>query len=169
MRKKIWLCLTALLLAWMLVGCASLSAEDAYQLPKPPAEYENLVSAVAQTKKELAAQSNASVEEVAPTATEQGYTLHTCSVCGYSYKDQYVAPLGEDFPVHFSVPAGVTAPADMTFLGWVLEDYDNVETRPAVILSGNYIAPAEITLRPCSPGSTARAAARRSISLWRPP
>lgn len=26
---------------------------------------------------------------IAPTATEKGYTLHTCSVCGYSYKDNY--------------------------------------------------------------------------------
>lgn len=27
---------------------------------------------------------------VAPTLTEKGYTLHTCSVCGYSCKDNYV-------------------------------------------------------------------------------
>lgn len=26
---------------------------------------------------------------IAPTATTKGYTLHTCSVCGYSYKDNY--------------------------------------------------------------------------------
>lgn len=30
---------------------------------------------------------------VSPTATEQGYTLHTCTVCGDSYKDNYVNPL----------------------------------------------------------------------------
>ena len=29
---------------------------------------------------------------VAPTTTEQGYTVHTCSVCGNSYKDTYVDP-----------------------------------------------------------------------------
>ena len=28
---------------------------------------------------------------VKPTLTEQGYTLYTCSVCGYSYKDNYTA------------------------------------------------------------------------------
>ena len=28
---------------------------------------------------------------VKPTLTEQGYTLHKCSVCGYSYKDNYTA------------------------------------------------------------------------------
>ncbi|MBR4192835.1 MAG: starch-binding protein, partial [Oscillospiraceae bacterium] len=105
-------------------------------------------------------------ELVEPTATEQGYTLHTCTVCGYSFKDSYVDPLGEEFEVHFSVPAGVTKPADMVsntntgitlptvegpegyeFLGWVLDDYDNVETRPSLILSGNYVAPQEITLK----------------------
>lgn len=26
---------------------------------------------------------------IAPTSTTKGYTLHTCSVCGYSYKDNY--------------------------------------------------------------------------------
>ncbi|MBR4702016.1 MAG: InlB B-repeat-containing protein, partial [Oscillospiraceae bacterium] len=101
-----------------------------------------------------------------PTATEQGYTTHTCTVCGYSFVDSYTAPLGNDYPVHFSVPAGITAPADMisntntgitlptaeapegyTFLGWVTEDYDNVETRPANILTGTYVAPQEITLK----------------------
>ena len=28
---------------------------------------------------------------VKPTLTQQGYTLYTCSVCGYSYKDNYTA------------------------------------------------------------------------------
>lgn len=32
---------------------------------------------------------------VAPTCTEQGYTLHTCS-CGDSYKDKYIAALGHN-------------------------------------------------------------------------
>ncbi|MBQ2061852.1 MAG: InlB B-repeat-containing protein, partial [Oscillospiraceae bacterium] len=101
-----------------------------------------------------------------PTETQQGYTTHVCSRCGDTYVDSYVPALGSDFTVHFSVPEGVTKPADMvsntntgitlptvegpegyTFLGWVTEDYDNVETRPATILTGNYIAPQEITLK----------------------
>ena len=76
----------------------------------------------------------------------------------------YTGPAG--YTVHFSVPAGVTRPADMisvpgtgitlptveapegyTFLGWVVEDYDNVETRPTTILNGSYEAEAEITLK----------------------
>ena len=31
---------------------------------------------------------------VAPTATTWGYTMHYCAVCGLSYADTYVAPLG---------------------------------------------------------------------------
>ena len=72
----------------------------------------------------------------APTETSQGYTTHTCNVCGYSFVDSYVDALG--YTVRFSVPAGVTAIDDMncqagasimlpaagapegyTFLGWV--------------------------------------------------
>ena len=76
----------------------------------------------------------------------------------------YTGPAG--YTVHFSVPYGVTKPADMIsvpgtgitlpsvtapegyeFLGWVTETYDNVTVRPAEILSGSYEAPAEITLK----------------------
>ena len=101
-----------------------------------------------------------------PTATEQGYTTHTCTVCGFSYVDSYTDPLGNDYLVTFSVPSGVTAPADMvcheggtitlptagapegyTFLGWVTEDYNNVSTLPGAILTGTYAATASITLK----------------------
>ena len=33
---------------------------------------------------------------ISATATTQGYTLHTCSICSYSYKDNYTDPLGID-------------------------------------------------------------------------
>lgn len=36
-------------------------------------------------------------EVVAPTCTEQGYTLHTCEHCGYSFKDTYVDASGHVF------------------------------------------------------------------------
>ena len=111
---------------------------------------------------------NCTYEDVVtePTDTAQGYTTHTCTICGYSYVDSYTGPLGSEYPVHFSVPEGVTQPADMisnsttgitlptvegpqgyTFLGWVVEDYDNVTAIPAEILTGTYIAPQEITLK----------------------
>ena len=100
----------------------------------------------------------------APTQTEQGYTTHTCTVCGYSFVDSYTDPLG--YTVSFSVPAGVTAPAAMncqpnasitlptagapegyTFLGWVTEDYNNVAELPATVLTSSYAATADITLK----------------------
>ena len=36
----------------------------------------------------------------APTCTEQGYTTHTCSVCGDSYRDSYTNALGHDYVDH---------------------------------------------------------------------
>ena len=99
----------------------------------------------------------------APTATEQGYTTHTCTVCGYTFVDSYTDALG--YTVSFSVPNGVTAPAAMncqagasitlptagapegyTFLGWVTEDVNNVTEMPTV-LTGSYSATADITLK----------------------
>lgn len=35
-------------------------------------------------------------EIIAPTRTARGYTLHTCSVCGHSYKDNYKDKLKDD-------------------------------------------------------------------------
>ena len=47
---------------------------------------------------DLCAASGHDYEEtvIAPTETEQGYTLHTCKRCGDSYKDNYTDPV----PVH---------------------------------------------------------------------
>ncbi len=102
---------------------------------------------------------------VAPTAAEQGYTEHVCTVCGYSYRDAYTDPLGSEYTITFSVPAGVTAPAAVTcregesvtlpaadapegctFLGWVTEDHVNVSVLPAV-LTGAYAPTADVTLK----------------------
>lgn len=44
---------------------------------------------------------------VAPTATAQGYTLHTCSRCGDSYQDNFVDPV----PVQTEAPAPSTEAA----------------------------------------------------------
>lgn len=37
---------------------------------------------------------------IAPTCTEQGYTLHTCSSCENSYKDNYIDALGHNFTTY---------------------------------------------------------------------
>ena len=39
----------------------------------------------------------------APTCTEQGYTTHTCTVCGDSYKDGYVSAKGHSYTHHAGV------------------------------------------------------------------
>ena len=100
-----------------------------------------------------------------PTPADQGYTTHTCAVCGYSFNDSFVPALGFDYTVHFAVPEGVEQPEDMVsntntgitlpmvsapegyfFLGWVTDTYSNVTDKPAEVLTGNYIAPEDITL-----------------------
>ena len=48
----------------------------------------------------------------APTCTERGYTTHTCSVCGDSYKDTYTAALGHDYVNHEAKAATCTE------IGW---------------------------------------------------
>ena len=42
----------------------------------------------------------------APTCTKQGYITHTCSRCGYSYADSYVAALGHQFEGKYCVRCG---------------------------------------------------------------
>ena len=43
---------------------------------------------------------------VKPTAEENGYTLHICTVCQYSYKDNYTNPTGHDYVLMESKEAG---------------------------------------------------------------
>ena len=38
-------------------------------------------------------------EEILPTCTTQGYTTHTCSLCGRSYQDNYLNALGHDYSI----------------------------------------------------------------------
>lgn len=45
---------------------------------------------------------------IAPTENSQGYTLHTCSVCGNNYKDNYTAQIVTNPPI--SEPIDVNAP-----------------------------------------------------------
>ena len=87
----------------------------------------------------------------APTATSQGYTTYTCTVCGYSYVGDYTDPTPSTtyYTVSFSVPSGVSkpssqtveaggsvtlptagAPSGYTFLGWVTSTVSNATTQP---------------------------------------
>jgi hypothetical protein len=102
-----------------------------------------------------------------PTTTSQGYTTHTCTVCGYSYKDNYTDPTPSTtyYTVSFSVPSGVAAvssktveagtsftlptagaPSGYTFLGWVTAAVNNSTSAPSY-LTGSYKPTANITLR----------------------
>ena len=102
----------------------------------------------------------------APTATAQGYTTHTCTVCGYSYVDSYTPALGSDFVISFSVPSGVAAvasitchegssvtlpsagaPSGYTFLGWVTQTVNNSSTAPGNILTGSFTPTGSLTLK----------------------
>ena len=85
----------------------------------------------------------------APTCVAQGYTTHTCSVCGNSYVDSYVDALGHTEVADAAVDAtcetaGKTAGKHCSVCGEVLvaqteipalgHDYDDgVLTRPAVV------------------------------------
>lgn len=46
---------------------------------------------------------------IAPTSTTKGYTLHTCSVCGYSYKDNYTDAKKQLQSIAISAKPGKTA------------------------------------------------------------
>ena len=85
----------------------------------------------------------------APTCVAQGYTTHTCSVCGNSYVDSYVDALGHTEVADAAVDAtcetaGKTAGKHCSVCGEVIvaqteipalgHDYDDgVLTRPAVV------------------------------------
>lgn len=103
---------------------------------------------------------------IAPTATEQGYTIYTCSECSNSYTDDYTDALGETYTVTFVVPQGVasieamscgkngiTLPAagvpsgeqGYSFLGWVSETYEDTTEMPE-ILTGDFVAQQDTAL-----------------------
>jgi hypothetical protein len=65
-----------------------------------------------------------------PTATEQGYTTHTCTVCGDSYVDSYTDPVATpDVAIKFA-SINLTLDADLTVTYWVtpevMAQYENV-------------------------------------------
>ena len=55
----------------------------------------------------------------APTCTEAGYTTHTCSACGDSYKDSTVDASGHDYEITYSINDTFT---EVTAIGVCLND-----------------------------------------------
>ncbi|MBQ7415820.1 MAG: InlB B-repeat-containing protein, partial [Oscillospiraceae bacterium] len=103
---------------------------------------------------------------IAPTATEQGYTIYTCSACGDTYNADFTEALGETYTVSFVVPGGVTPIEDMssnksgitlptpenpegeyayTFAGWATIQVDN-STEIPTLYTGSFVAAQDTTL-----------------------
>lgn len=75
MRKKVTLIVLITMLCTLLSGCLPWSAEDSYKLPRPPEQYENLMRAVARTKRELAEENLSEVEDVPPSSGDNTSTI----------------------------------------------------------------------------------------------
>ena len=102
MRGKISLISLAALLCVLLSGCFPWSAEDSYKLPRPPKDYQNLMQAVAQTKRELAVEYSATVEDVPPSAGDNTSTIQMLDLDGDGEQETAVTffrILGADMPV----------------------------------------------------------------------
>ena len=102
MRRKMCLIALATMLCTLLSGCLPWSAEDSYKLPRPPKDYEYLMQAVAQTKRELAAEYSASVEDVPPSAGDNTSTIQLLDMDGDGLLETAVTffrVVGADMPV----------------------------------------------------------------------
>lgn len=100
-RRMCLITLTAMLCT-LLSGCLPWSAEDSYKLPRPPKDYENLMQAVAQTKRELAAEHSATVEDVPPSAGDNTSTIQLLDMDGDDVLETAVTffrIVGADMPV----------------------------------------------------------------------
>ena len=98
-----------------------------------------------------------------PTATEQGYTTHTCANCGDSYEDTFVPAVGETYTVTFWAPdyayapdpmdgnlTGITlpamvAPAGYSFLGWTDARIEDETAAPEYYKAGEKFSVTEET------------------------
>jgi hypothetical protein len=86
----------------------------------------------------LSAEHTYESEVTAPTCTEQGYTTHTCTICGDQYVDSYVAATGHKFGAWT-----VTTDPTCTEKGEErrdCEDCDHFETREVEAIGHDYEA-----------------------------
>lgn len=75
------------------------SVEKAATCTESGIEYRKCISCGYKETRTISAKGHVYVDTViAPTATEKGYTLHKCSVCGNSYKDNYKDPVNQNAP-----------------------------------------------------------------------
>lgn len=102
MRQKIRLITLTAMLCTLLSGCLPWSAEESYKLPRPPRDYENLMHAVAQTKRELSVEYSATVEDVPPSAGDNTSTVQLLDMDGDGSLETAVTffrIVGADMPV----------------------------------------------------------------------
>ncbi len=90
--------LTVLLTVGMLMGMAGCASPEA-SAPSAPSGTSSVPTPgetpPSGTEPGTTEHSHNYISEVTePTATEQGYTTHTCSICGDSYVDSYTDPVG---------------------------------------------------------------------------
>ena len=52
---------------------------------------------------------------IGPTCTENGCTIHTCTVCGHSFKDSETPSLGHSYTPEVTKKASCTEPGTMTY------------------------------------------------------
>ena len=102
MIRKTALALVVASLCMLLSGCLPWSAEESYKLPRPPQEYENLMSAVAAAKRTLGEEYAAAVEEIAPSAGDSTSTVQLLDMDGDEEQETAVTffrVVGADNPV----------------------------------------------------------------------
>lgn len=103
MARKTALAMLVVTICFLLSGCLPWSAEESYKLPRPPQEYKNLMSAVEAAKRTLSAESDASVEEVAPSYGDNTSTIQLQDMDGDGEQETAVTffrVVGADHPVH---------------------------------------------------------------------
>lgn len=102
MRRR-WILTAGLALALVLLtGCFSWSPEDCYDVPKPPADFQNLIRSIAQTKKELAAEYSTTVEDVPPSAGSNTSTVQQLDLDGDGEMETAVTffrVVGAEYPI----------------------------------------------------------------------
>ena len=82
-------------------------------------------------------------QEIAPTCTEQGYTIHTCSDCGHSYKDSYTSAKGHSFKDGRCTECGMDDPNAL--MAGDLDGDGTVASADAVLLARYLVDLTELT------------------------
>ena len=108
MKKKILLTINALILILLLplVGCNKKHThtyEDTYSYDDAGHWYKSTCKH--DLKKDYGTHTY-EVSIISPTYETGGYTLHTCSVCGYSYKDTYTDVLLKTYNITYNLDGG---------------------------------------------------------------